>query len=309
MDPIIRSAAVTAVPRQLRRPNAVGAPVATVAATPVEEVAPVAPVVPVLPVVAAGFDPEPVAVPPAPTVEELTAAAREELARARETLAQAEEQERRWQDEHEAGQARLAALEADLAAREETLRQERAALDAACVGAQEAAAARGHEEGLAQGQAEGRAGADAAVARRLRELDAIVKDAAAVTARLLADQESTLVDVAYAAICRLAGDAAASRDGALAQVRAAVAQLRDTTGLRIGVHPDDAAWLAEHASSQDGGWTLQADARVTLGGCIVEGSHGTLDARLELQLDRLREALLATRAERMASSLATGDEV
>ena len=298
MDPIIRSAAVTAVPRQLRRPNAIGPTVATGTAAPVEAVAPVEPADPVLPVAAAAFDPEPA--PRAPTADELTAAAATALANARATLAQAEAQHQHWLTEQKLEQARLAALEADLAAREEALRQERAALEAACAGAQEEAAKRGHEEGLAQGQAEGRAGADAAVARRLRELDTIVKEAAAVTARQLAENESMLVDIAYAAICRLAGVLAVDRDGALAQVRAAVAQLRETTALRIGVHPDDAAWLAAHAPTQDAGWTLHADPRVTLGGCIVEGSHGSLDARLELQLDRLRESLLAVRAARTA---------
>jgi flagellar assembly protein FliH len=45
---------------------------------------------------------------------------------------------------------------------------------------------------------------------------------------------------------------------------------------------------------------LLADARVTLGGCLIESAAGTLDARLELQLQGLFETLRAARA-RMAA--------
>jgi flagellar biosynthesis/type III secretory pathway protein FliH len=38
------------------------------------------------------------------------------------------------------------------------------------------------------------------------------------------------------------------------------------------------------------------DERVALGGCLIDSPGGTLDGRLETQLQRLREVLVATRA-------------
>lgn len=290
MDPIIRSAALTTVPRQLRRPQAAGdTPVAHAEAVVAPE--PVAPVATALP------DSVPEPAPRGPSLEELAAAAQAELARARQVLADAQAQRDQWQADHAAREERLVADEAQLARREDALRQERAALDADCAGARDAAARQGHEEGLAQGVAEGRAGADAAVAKRLAQLDELAAQATNATTRMLDEQEDLLVEVAYAAICRIAGDLALSRAGALAMVRAAVGQLRETEGLRVRVHPDDAAWLAARDGAQHT-WQLVPDERVTLGGCVVEGSRGSLDARLELQLERLRAALLAARAAR-----------
>ncbi|WEF32850.1 FliH/SctL family protein [Pseudoduganella chitinolytica] len=300
MDPIIRAAALTAIPRPLRRPDGSAATVApaasigpAVAVEPVESVRPAVAVLPEL-----GESPQ-AAPPSGPTPAELAAAAEAELARARQVLADAQAQHERWQAEQATGQEQLAAAAADLVLREEALQRDRAALDAACASARDEAASRGYEEGLASGTAEGRAGVDAAMARHLAQLEDIVAQAAEARERLLAGHEDMLVEVAYAAICRLAGAAASSRAGALAQVRTAVAQVREADGVRVRLHPDDVAWLAPQAGEQHS-WALLADERVELGGCIVEGGHGSLDARLELQLERLRAALLAARAARAA---------
>jgi flagellar biosynthesis/type III secretory pathway protein FliH len=67
--------------------------------------------------------------------------------------------------------------------------------------------------------------------------------------------------------------------------------------VRVRIHPDDhqsLGGLAEHwitpllarASAQ-----LVPDARVSLGGCIVESQHGQIDQRIETQLARIEEEL------------------
>ena len=43
------------------------------------------------------------------------------------------------------------------------------------------------------------------------------------------------------------------------------------------------------------GVELVADEQVKLGGCVLEGASGNLDARLETQLQRLRDTLLRAR--------------
>lgn len=267
MDPIIRAAAVTAARRPLGRPGAAPVQHAGPAALAVPAAAPAAP----LP------DPE----------------------QARAALEQAEAQRRAWQAEEAAARAQLQEAQDDLQRREQQLQAERQAHAAALQDAHEEAARRGHEEGLARGVAEGRAGADAAAAARLAQLDALALGMEQAAADALARHEDLLVEVAWSAICRLAGELAAGRDGALAMVRTAMSAVRDSQQLRVRMHPQDAAWLAQHGEPER--WSLQGDPAVALGGCIVDGAHGSLDARLELQLERLRAALAAARAARTAA--------
>ena len=75
----------------------------------------------------------------------------------------------------------------------------------------------------------------------------------------------------------------------------ASAALRDSTQLTVHLHPDDCR--AMEGSGQDA-LRYVADAAITLGGCRLESAAGTLDARLERQLEQLRLALLKAREER-----------
>ncbi|SDF64091.1 flagellar assembly protein FliH [Massilia sp. PDC64] len=293
MDPIIRAAAVTTARRTLGRPGSTQVPL------PVETIVPAAPV-PVVEEVPAAPPP---ALAPAPTPAGMEAEAAAALARARAVLEEAEARRREWEAQEAAARARLDGMRADLERRERALQaaqrtHEEAvrAHEAALQDAHDAAARRGYEDGLARGSAAGRDDAAAAAAARLAQLDDLARALADASADALGRHEDMLVDVAWTAICRLAGELAVSREGALAMVRSAAAQVRDAQALHIRLHPQDAAWLAGHAA--DSRWTLRGDPAVALGGCIVESAQGTLDARLELQLERLRGALRAARAQR-----------
>jgi flagellar assembly protein FliH len=227
------------------------------------------------------------------------------LADARAVLAQAEAKRQEWEAQEASARAELKAANDELQRRELALETAQRAHQEALQGAHEEAARRGYEEGLARGTAEGRAGADAAVASRLEQLDALARGMDEASASALVRQEDMLVEVVWTAICRIAGELAASREDALAIVRAAAAHVRETQGLRIRVHPQDAEWLGGQGDAA--GWSLQADPSVVLGGCIVESAQGSLDARLELQLERLREALCKARAMRSTGLMGAQD--
>lgn len=286
MDPIIRSAALQAVRRPLRRP-----------AVPAGSSS--GPVLPVDPAAAAA--PVDVAVSlaqPLPPVEDIFHEAETARTAARALLAEAEARRAAWQEEERAGQARAAAAAADLAQRERKLAEAQQAYDRAAATAHDDAAARGYAEGLARGSAAGKADADAARTERVARLDTIAAGMADAAAAAVAAHEDMLLEVVWTALCRMAGELAVTRPGTLALIRTAVAQVREGRELRVRVHPQDAAWLQqEHGAPAT--WTLQPDPAVALGGCIVETGHGTLDARLELQLQRLGDALRDARAARI----------
>ena len=78
-------------------------------------------------------------------------------------------------------------------------------------------------------------------------------------------------------------------------VRALVDAERQPAQLRVRLHPHDLALLEEGRAGLDPRLVLQADSGIDMGGCQIEGPDGTLDARLELQVQQLRATLLAVR--------------
>lgn len=151
---------------------------------------------------------------------------------------------------------------------------------------------RAHEEGFAQGR-------DEAHAELRDEVDAMRALVGAWPKALhgaLQAAEDTMVEIAFEAACKVLGDALVRREGVEACVREALAEVREREGLVVRLASRDHALLTgggRTAWSPDGRRVeLVADERVLLGGCLIETSGGTLDARLETQLQRLRDTLL-----------------
>jgi flagellar assembly protein FliH len=188
----------------------------------------------------------------------------------------------------------------------------------------------GLREGLAEGRAEGEREAErraqalqAAVTQRLERLDAL---AGALPAQLHAHMttrfeavEDDVVALCHLAICRLLGEHLVGRDGAAHAVRAAIEQWLQASEeqsrsdlLTAHVHPLDfdamradevlARWLVQQGLR---GVHWQASDDVRLGGCLVQGREGDLDARIETQLAGLREVLLRGRGRRAAHERAS----
>lgn len=116
--------------------------------------------------------------------------------------------------------------------------------------------------------------------------------------QVLAEAEDSLLEIAFAAICRILGEQGASRDALQRIVQDAVASARDRRQLTVRLHPDDVALLRLDADAADTVVQLSPDAGVMLGGCIVDSGTGSLDARFETQLTLLGAALSAVRAGR-----------
>jgi flagellar assembly protein FliH len=91
----------------------------------------------------------------------------------------------------------------------------------------------------------------------------------------------------------------------VAAVRNVVRERTAREALTLRVCPTDHALLMserEHLLEGHEGASVSivADERVRLGGCMLETSAGTLDGRMEVQLQRLHDLLLSTRARRAA---------
>jgi flagellar assembly protein FliH len=190
-------------------------------------------------------------------------------------------------------------FETGLAQRDATLAEERAQLAQAAAEREQRAFAEAAEQGRAEGFEQGRAEGEAQLREQGERLAALASGLAGLRAAALEEAEDGMVELVYGAVCRMLGSDASLRTA----VAAAVAECRACADreavLTVAVHKDDLALLAACGAEVQGlRWI--ADAGVELGGCMVAGSSGTLDARLETQLAQLRTTLLEVRAARAA---------
>jgi flagellar assembly protein FliH len=166
---------------------------------------------------------------------------------------------------------------------------------------------RGYREGQARARQEleaQRGQAASELARQAAEVEQVLDGLRSARADLLEQSGDMLVEIVHAAICRLLGEHGATRAAIEAVVQAALRDARDGEQLRVRVHPQDFDLLRSLYGGADSRIGLQSDMAVELGGCLVDTAHGTLDARLELQLQNLRKALMAARHARSGIEVA-----
>ncbi|MBA2676399.1 MAG: hypothetical protein H0U68_22335 [Ramlibacter sp.] len=146
--------------------------------------------------------------------------------------------------------------------------------------------------------------AEAVLQERLQQLDQLVASAAAQSRRAAAEAEDDLVALGFEAVCRVLGRRAAEPEVLRGMVHDLLAARASDARqqLAVHVHPQDHAWLLRAGSAAPVEWHWVADDTVATGGVLLRWPHGALDARLETQLDMLRQTLLRVREERRAAT-------
>lgn len=150
----------------------------------------------------------------------------------------------------------------------------------------------GYETGMQTGDDEGRA----AYTAGLQQLEDLAHNLDQTVERSLGEAEDMMVSIVFEAVCKIVGDSLATREGVSAVVREALARTRGKSALVIRVNPLDLELIEEGSAfgvASETDW--RADDTVPMGGCIVESEYGTLDARIDTQLNQLKRTLLAAR--------------
>ena len=125
---------------------------------------------------------------------------------------------------------------------------------------------------------------------------ASLRDAVPQVAR---EGERALVALALEAARKLVSGLPVSAEMIEAAVKEAIAQVEDSAGFTVQLHPEDLALLERTNSPlllpQDGDERIrfQPAAHVTPGGCMVQTRFGVIDARRETKVELLRTALTA----------------
>jgi flagellar assembly protein FliH len=167
----------------------------------------------------------------------------------------------------------------------------------------EAAREQARTEGYAEGFASGDKEAKRELAQRVAALERLLASIEGAHEAALAGLEDLALGIAWEAVCKIIGELAATRQGIRALVEEGANKVRSEEKMVIRLCPADLEILAGGGESLEGESGLGrmeflADASIATGGCIIETGAGRIDATLETQLARLREALLAVRLAR-----------
>jgi len=161
--------------------------------------------------------------------------------------------------------------------------------------AREQAAAEGYEVGIERGRQE----ANVQIAKQLAALQQADKEAQDRRATQLQELEHEVLELSLGIAAKLvAVELGQSRQGAVAMVRAALQHLSERQRVRLRVHPLDLHLLTQSKQMLIDGvdglseLELVPDTRLGLGGCVVETTTGTIDARLSTQLREIAFHLL-----------------
>jgi flagellar assembly protein FliH len=173
----------------------------------------------------------------------------------------------------------------------------------------------GYREGAATGAAEVRAELVAELAaeraalgkargeieREHEALEKLIGSVHEALERGIEGTEDVIVEIAFAAACKVLGEAAVTDEGVRGMVREATREIRGREKVVVRISGADHERLAMDPArlkrlGDELKVELAADERVALGGCLIETAGGTLDARLEVQLRQLLDTLVKVRA-------------
>jgi len=155
-------------------------------------------------------------------------------------------------------------------------------------------------EGHALGEEQGREQARQSCQRVLDGLMAVARAAEEELTQERSRLADACAEIVGEALAKIAGPLLSTRKAAIGAVTEVLKRVKEGRDLVVRVSPADLPILQQEEQRLAAvvpGRALQlvADARIELGGCIVESSLGTLDGRLDLQLRELYATLRAAR--------------
>ena len=110
----------------------------------------------------------------------------------------------------------------------------------------------------------------------------------------LEEVDAFALELAFACIARIVGEHFESAEFKMAIIRQALSEVRGHSPASIRVSQHDLDLMRRYAPEFETESALirySADPRVAVGGCLIDTEAGLWDARLETQLQRLRDAL------------------
>ena len=115
--------------------------------------------------------------------------------------------------------------------------------------------------------------------------------------QLVHESEQALIELAFEVAQRIVAGIPVSSEMIEAAVREAISQIEQNTDITVQLHPEDLALLKKHDAAILSGVPCADTLRfnpsneVSRGGCIIQTSFGSIDARRETKVEQLRKSL------------------
>ena len=159
------------------------------------------------------------------------------------------------------------------------------------------------KQGYDDGYKNGLQDSDKALMDKLESFEVLKNSISDAIEKNLADNEDLLVEIVFTSLCKVFGELAQTKEGVIGVVRQTASQLVKRDKLMIRVAAKDYEIIREEKarlSLPEDSDTIELvpDTHLKYGGCIVETTGGGLDGRLEIQLKKLMDTLLNTRAQK-----------
>ncbi|MFZ6747096.1 FliH/SctL family protein [Undibacterium sp. JH2W] len=184
----------------------------------------------------------------------------------------------------------------------------------------------GQQQGFASGKKEGLLAAQkeaedlkANLSRQLAQLEKIFASLPERLQAYMRDAEDELVALSFSATSKILGESLSSEMVIRQLVNSLVKQHLTDTEFSVHLHPDDYALLSAgnrdeetvetHGTSKTEQIRWVSDANIKLGGLIIRSSEQSLDARLDFQIEVLKQGLLQARRERKSKLQSTKSQI
>lgn len=157
----------------------------------------------------------------------------------------------------------------------------------------------GREEGYKNGVADSETEFNNTLAsqnEKLHQLDNLLKEIAEFNYATEEKHNEFLVEVIFESICKIIGEQVISKEQTLNIVEQSINKINENLDVSLYLSPQDFELIGgeikgiERSSQKI---TVLSDADIKLGGCLIETDDGVLDARLDTQLNELKQLLIA----------------
>jgi flagellar assembly protein FliH len=157
-----------------------------------------------------------------------------------------------------------------------------------------------YQRGFTQGEKAGQALGEQKLGPVLRSFSRMTEEIASLHQALLSQNERFILQMGFLAAAEILHSEVTSRDDVvLSNVRASLEKVVRGSRMCLRVSPHDYKLVEAHLpellsvlASQEG-FSLEADAEILRGGCVLSTEAGDIDAQIDTQLAILRERLLS----------------
>ena len=160
-----------------------------------------------------------------------------------------------------------------------------------------------YEQGCRQGEEAARQALTAQLSPVLSAFQQATTEIVHLRATVLQQAEEDIITLAFQLARKIIQyEALEHREVLAATLTRALEHVVQQDQIVVRVHPDDVHYAAEikeelgHARGDIETLTVKGDASIGRGGCLVESSLGTIDARIEAQLEELEQRFRAQHA-------------